>query len=164
MLKCKICGKEFEANLERHYVSRDIGKSGLAVLVANDEEKLYDTFDCPACGCQLVVQERKREYVVPNAVAANEEEECSYEEQDKPICYGNFEEENSEDCDRCKLAEDCVREEYRKKILEKCNKRPKCFGNLDEEEAGDCEDCEYAKDCIIESHVESVINKRKRGK
>lgn len=62
MLKCKICGKEFEANLERHYISRDNGKSGFSVLVSDYEVKLYDTFDCPACGCQLIAQERKRDY------------------------------------------------------------------------------------------------------
>lgn len=30
MLKCKICGCEFNAVKERHYISRDNGKVGLA--------------------------------------------------------------------------------------------------------------------------------------
>lgn len=65
MLKCKICGCEFNAVKERHYISRDNGKAGLAaVFGSNPEDKLYDTFDCPACGCQTTVQERKREYVL----------------------------------------------------------------------------------------------------
>lgn len=49
---------------ERHYISRNNGKSGLvAVFESNPEEILYDTFDCPVCGCQIIAQERKREYI-----------------------------------------------------------------------------------------------------
>ena len=47
MLECKICGCKFNAVEERHYISRDNGKSGLAVAFGSEpEEKLYDTFDC----------------------------------------------------------------------------------------------------------------------
>lgn len=64
MLKCKICGCEFNAVKEKHYISRDNGKTGVvAVFESNPEDVLFDTFDCPACGCQITVQERKREYV-----------------------------------------------------------------------------------------------------
>lgn len=63
MLKCKICGTEFLPNKDKHYISRDGGKTGLAASFgSNDEEGLYDSFDCPICGCQIVAQERKREY------------------------------------------------------------------------------------------------------
>ena len=63
MLKCKICGSEFKAIKEKHYISRDCGKTGFASsLGSNDEETIYDSFDCPVCGCQIVAQERKREY------------------------------------------------------------------------------------------------------
>ena len=63
MLKCKICGTEFPAIKERHYVVRDNGKTGLsAAFSSNDEEKIYDSFDCPMCGCQVVAQDRKRIY------------------------------------------------------------------------------------------------------
>lgn len=63
MLKCKICGTEFPSIKEKHYISRDSGKTGLAaVLGSTDEERLHDTFDCPMCGCQIIVQERKCEY------------------------------------------------------------------------------------------------------
>ena len=103
MLKCKICGKEFEANLDRHYVARDNGKTGVIVALSNDEEKLYDAFDCPSCGCQVVAQERKRHYIVPNEVAANDEEE--------------------DDCDECEFNEGCVREEYGNKVLKKQNEK-----------------------------------------
>lgn len=62
MLKCKACGKEFEANLERHYVAKDNGPVG--ICLSGTEVNLYDAFDCPACGCQIIVQERKRDYIM----------------------------------------------------------------------------------------------------
>ncbi len=75
MLKCKICGCEFNAVKERHYISRDNGKVGLAtVFGSNPEYVLYDTFDCPDCGCQITTQERKREYM-----PTNKGEESGYE-------------------------------------------------------------------------------------
>lgn len=65
MLKCKICGTEFPAIKERHYIARDNGKTGLSsALGSNDEEKIYDSFDCPMYGCQVVAQDRKRTYSI----------------------------------------------------------------------------------------------------
>lgn len=61
-MKCKVCGCEFTPVIDRHYVSRDKGESGLSTIVRNTEGDLYDTFDCPACGCQIIAQERKRGY------------------------------------------------------------------------------------------------------
>ena len=67
MLKCKICGTEFSAIKERHYIARDNGKIGLSsAFGSNDEEKIYDSFDCPMCGCQVVAQDRKRTYSIAN--------------------------------------------------------------------------------------------------
>lgn len=63
-IKCKVCSCEFEAIKERHYISREEGKTGLSVTFGSNEEvKLYDTFDCPICGCQVVVQRRNRVFV-----------------------------------------------------------------------------------------------------
>ena len=64
MLECKICGAKFNAVIERHYLARDNGKTGLAVAFgSNSEESLYDAFDCPICGCQVIAKERKRSYI-----------------------------------------------------------------------------------------------------
>lgn len=60
MLKCGICGCEFEATAEMHYISRDEGKTGLAAVSGGNETFEYDSFDCPRCGCQFVAQQRKR--------------------------------------------------------------------------------------------------------
>lgn len=74
-IKCKICECEFNPIIEKHYISRDGGKTGIvAAFQSNPEEKLYDTFDCPECGCQVVAQERKRVYVNLNVDVDDEEE------------------------------------------------------------------------------------------
>lgn len=73
MIKCNICGHEFAPLLDNHYVSRDCGKSGVVTVITDDEGKHYDTFDCPACGCQHLAQERKRT-VIPCFVHSIEEE------------------------------------------------------------------------------------------
>lgn len=64
MLKCKVCGHEFEPAIENHYIARNEGMTGL-MLTAHEEETLYDAWDCPKCGSQYIAQERKREYSAP---------------------------------------------------------------------------------------------------
>lgn len=64
MLECKVCGTKFNAIVEKHYIARDNGKTGLAIAFgSNSEESLYDAFDCPMCGCQVIAKERKRSYI-----------------------------------------------------------------------------------------------------
>ena len=60
MLKCKICGTEFPAIEERHYIARDNSRTGAVAVISKDEEKIYDSYDCPMCGSQVIAQERKR--------------------------------------------------------------------------------------------------------
>lgn len=62
-MKCKICECEFPPVIDKHYVSRDKDKTGLSTVINRDEPILYDTFDCPICGCQVIAQERKRNYI-----------------------------------------------------------------------------------------------------
>lgn len=74
-IKCKICDCEFVPELKSHYVSRDLGKTGVvSVFQSNDETQFYDTFDCPQCGCQMVMQERKRTICIGENVQEDEEE------------------------------------------------------------------------------------------
>ncbi len=62
--KCKVCGCEFNLINKRHYISRDAIKNGVAAFASGCyEESIYDTFDCPRCGCQMIIQQRKRRYV-----------------------------------------------------------------------------------------------------
>lgn len=81
MLHCRVCGKEFEAKAANHYVSRDNMKSGLATAISDNEIPLYDTFDCPHCGCQYVAQQRKR--AVVESVLVEEEAEAEEVDEDE---------------------------------------------------------------------------------
>lgn len=57
MLKCKACGCMIEATKESHYIARDPG------IVC---PTLYDAFDCPNCGVQCIVGERKYRKEIEN--------------------------------------------------------------------------------------------------
>lgn len=65
MLNCKICGSTFPALRQGHYVSRGDSETGLNTIFKASEAPLYDTFDCPMCGCQVIAQSRKRA-ILPN--------------------------------------------------------------------------------------------------
>ena len=61
MTTCKICGRDFLLLVEEHYVSTDVIKTGLVTAISGDNEpQLFDSFDCPHCGCQNIMQPRKR--------------------------------------------------------------------------------------------------------
>lgn len=77
-LKCKICECEFVPEKKEHYISRDEVKFGLSNLTGGMEEKIYDTFDCPQCGCQNIMCERKRSLIGKN-VKEEVEESGDYE-------------------------------------------------------------------------------------
>lgn len=75
MLECKVCGCKFNAIIEKHYIARDNGKTGLAVAFGStNEESMYDAFDCPMCGCQVVAKERKRNYTPYVETEENEDD------------------------------------------------------------------------------------------
>ena len=60
MATCKICGRDFPLLNEEHYVAVDASKTGTAEVISHTEPIFYDAIDCPHCGCQNVLQERKR--------------------------------------------------------------------------------------------------------
>ena len=72
---CKVCGAELTLTKENHYISRDEVKTGLSVIVGGLEEIIYDTFDCQECGCQNVMQERKRHWYTPTNITTDDEED-----------------------------------------------------------------------------------------
>ena len=62
-MRCSVCGTEVNPKKEARYTGRNNGKTGaMSLFGENQEEQLYDCFDCPICGCQIVAQERKRKY------------------------------------------------------------------------------------------------------
>ena len=89
-IKCKVCGAEFPAIRERHYVSRETTKTGFVAMLGSTAKPglydLYDSYDCPNCGCQINVQGRNRRYTAP----AVEDKGC-------PCCRECCEEEDEDD-------------------------------------------------------------------
>lgn len=60
-LTCKHCGESFRPKAITHYIAREAGQKGIvAVFGSYPEEKLYDAFDCPNCGTQIIVGDRMR--------------------------------------------------------------------------------------------------------
>ena len=62
-LTCKVCGEEFYPKDEDRYVTAENKTSGgLAGALNGTTEgpELYDSFDCPFCGCQVVAKRRLR--------------------------------------------------------------------------------------------------------
>lgn len=60
MAACGVCGRDFPLIAEEVYVARDVEQGGLATALSSTESRWYDAIDCPHCGCQNVLQERKR--------------------------------------------------------------------------------------------------------
>lgn len=60
--ECTVCGRMFPLIEEEHYIAREQEIKGISTIVKSEEPELYDAFDCPHCGCQNVVQVRKRRW------------------------------------------------------------------------------------------------------
>ena len=62
-IKCNVCDNQFVPLKKNRYTSIDKMERGLVTIMRDADTNMYDTFDCPKCGCQIIVQERKRKYV-----------------------------------------------------------------------------------------------------
>lgn len=82
MTTCKICGRDFPLLAEEHYIVRGIEKKAnlIGALTLQDEAIQYDAFDCPHCGCQNVMQERKFKF---GATFFTEDENEDKEEEEE---------------------------------------------------------------------------------
>ena len=60
MKTCKVCGRDFPLTEESRYTARDNEVSGVSAAFSGNEENLYDAMDCLHCGCQNILQPRKR--------------------------------------------------------------------------------------------------------
>ena len=84
-LRCKICECEFIPEKKEHYVARTDGKTcAVSMFHSNDETGLFDVFDCPQCGCQVIAHERKRSFIVSHVDDAEEEEHQKETEETIP--------------------------------------------------------------------------------
>ena len=61
MVKCSICGEQVELRKENRY--EVVIEAGVLQKSLGAKDHLYEAFDCPQCGCQIVAQQRKRAYI-----------------------------------------------------------------------------------------------------
>lgn len=59
LVECQCCGSMFSPTKEMRYTARD-NDPGKQLFGIAAETKQYDAFDCPHCGCQIIVGERLR--------------------------------------------------------------------------------------------------------
>lgn len=112
--KCGICGHMFPLMADKHYISRDDGQVGVVAMFKSlPEDQLYDTFDCPNCGCQCVVQKRKRalceSVLLEETVETEEQVEGQMEiqtESEEPDCMG-YHQNYIQKCFECAFKDKC---------------------------------------------------------
>ena len=78
MYECGVCHRDFALIAEDHYIAEDPTPTGLVAVVSKTVYP-YDAIDCPHCGCQNVLQQRK-----PVACPCDYGicDECNREEED----------------------------------------------------------------------------------
>lgn len=82
MIECKVCHRDFALIAEDHYVAQDPNPMGVLATLARTH--WYDAIDCPHCGCQNILQDRKPkvcpcEYGICDECEEEEEEESDDE-------------------------------------------------------------------------------------
>lgn len=90
LYECKVCGSEFKLNIDNHYIAKDDRVTGIATVVKKEEEKIYDAYDCPICGCQNLIQDRKRRLLFDDIL--NDENELEDEDEDEDEELDNYDE------------------------------------------------------------------------
>jgi hypothetical protein len=60
---CVICHQPFTLDIKELYISKDSLAGGVISSLTGEKCRMWDTFDCPICGCQNRVQERLVEAV-----------------------------------------------------------------------------------------------------
>ena len=106
MTTCKVCGRDFPLLVEEHYVAQDPKATGVvAAMASTDKVYEYDAIDCPFCGCQNVLQQRKPmacccECEECDKAEEEEEQGPSIEEMTEFLCDFCH---NQKECDNCPL-------------------------------------------------------------
>ena len=61
MLECSVCGLKFAPIAHWRYSVEENKMVGMFAGISSTERPpLHDAFDCPRCGCQIVVNSRMR--------------------------------------------------------------------------------------------------------
>lgn len=153
-MKCKICGKEFELKKDSHYIAREEEVTGIATIARNEEVSLWDSFDCPYCGCQNTVQKRLR-------IARSRLYVTELKSEDTEDCDHN--------CEDCWNEYTCESSSYKEGLLEKTldnteemsdnkgiDKLPECLGRYSEKECN--KECSVLDMCVSRSDNNEICN------
>lgn len=117
---CKVCGRDFPLMTEEHYIAQDPEKNGVFARLADTSRNMqYDAFDCPHCGCQNIVQERKPLWMPEECDEQEEESEEETEEvPEHDGCFGCIHVDvpaDEEPCCNCIGAKGTKNDLYKKK-------------------------------------------------
>lgn len=93
MVKCTACSRLFELDRKIHYIARANVNSVIASALVGTDYKLFDAFDCPRCGCQNIIGDRKHAYNGINTEQIKEEK-ISFDD-----INSDKDDENSEEAD-----------------------------------------------------------------
>lgn len=108
MRTCAICGRDFPLIADETYIARDNERTGIVNAVENKEVTNYDAIDCPHCGCQTILQERKR-YSSPADIGIEDDLE---DDPEANLCEGCEYEEFSALEEPCKSCSRCYCDGY----------------------------------------------------
>lgn len=101
MIKCNVCGKQVELRKENRY--EVLIKASTLQKSFGVKDRLYDAFDCPRCGCQMLMHER---FPAKNEIKIAEERADGYDSAEKEVIAVIVENElKGEDADNAKEAE-----------------------------------------------------------
>lgn len=67
MVKCSICGEQVELRKENRY--EVVIEAGTLQKSFGAKDHLYEAFDCPHCGCQMLMKERFPAKAIIDAIA-----------------------------------------------------------------------------------------------
>ena len=96
MVKCSICGEQVELRKENRY--EVVIEAGVLQKSLGSKDHLYEAFDCPHCGCQMLMQER---FPAKNEAKIAEEHTDGYDYAEKVIIDAIAEDEPK--CEASKL-------------------------------------------------------------
>lgn len=80
MVKCSICGEQVELRKENRY--EVVIEAGTLQKSFGAKDHLYEAFDCPYCGCQMLMQER---FPAKSEIKITEEHADGYDSAEKAI-------------------------------------------------------------------------------
>lgn len=84
-MKCKVCKHRFHPTNANHYICRLSIKRGLAAAFGSAEPTLFDAFDCPHCGSQIIAGVRERKYDADEIKYDADENTCEADESSSEL-------------------------------------------------------------------------------